>query len=653
MKKFLPIIALALTSGSVFGQGWKTTFGNDADIQATDAFIFQDASATKHILWSEFLTDLGGEVQTLQNKTIDGFTLSDAMTVSGTNHHGIALVVLTTAQRDALVSLSAGDGPIWNSTTAQAEIYNGSAWEAIGSGGGGTSLTPNDLAGGTTLTIGNDEFDTFSANRVFDALAAGVDGDRIGLTFNATTPITLDFTNSTVYRILDSGVVTAPIAFGVGNHTLGLKKLDGKWWLTDAGDSGSAGAHASITVEGNVTDTVISGSSSDFSNKVQIAVFDTDGVENGLDGDHTNDHITVGSTGEYYVQANLSFSNGSADTISYALFINNGATQLGSRATRKLGTGGDVGSSTCSGIFSLTAGDTIEVWIQNEDATDNVLMEDGSLVVMGVGGGSGGGGGFDDSGDPIVQNTTTKDLQLGNNVAGLVGKVEIGADADQPQLVIDSHSSQTDDTLIILDGAGTETFTVGPLGTVSSELGVYDKIGPGGMEFGSTDVTQHVFQTDGGEVLELNDDSNSVSLSLSGDRIFHDTDADGVKDAGEEFIDHVAADQTGVHATPSVVNPLAPTWETATHMLWYGATGEIDLPAASGYTGRGIIIYNTGAFTITIDPNASEVIVRDGTVQTGGVSFTLSSGAGNFVSLISDGTRWITLGFKGTLAVGS
>lgn len=114
-----------------------------------------------------------------------------------------------------------------------------------------------------------------------------------------------------------------------------------------------------------------------------------------------------------------------------------------------------------------------------------------------------------------------------------------------------------------------------------------------------------------------------------------------------------AASQTGVHATPSTTNPLAPTWTASWHMVWYGATGEIDLPAASGYAGRGITIYNTGAFTITIDPNSSEVIVRDGTVQTGGVSMTLASGAGNFVALYCDGARWTTLGFKGTLAAGS
>lgn len=110
---------------------------------------------------------------------------------------------------------------------------------------------------------------------------------------------------------------------------------------------------------------------------------------------------------------------------------------------------------------------------------------------------------------------------------------------------------------------------------------------------------------------------------------------------------------TGTHAAPTTANPLSPTWGSVTHTVFYGATGTINLPAAASYSGRSILVYNTGAFTITIDSNGSEVIVRDGTVQTGGVSITLASGAGNYVALVSDGTRWITLGAKGTLAQGS
>ena len=116
----------------------------------------------------------------------------------------------------------------------------------------------------------------------------------------------------------------------------------------------------------------------------------------------------------------------------------------------------------------------------------------------------------------------------------------------------------------------------------------------------------------------------------------------------------LANSKTSTHASPSVTSPLAPTWTGDHHIVWYGSTGEIDLPAASAaYTNKRITIYNTGAFTITVDPNASQVIVRGGTVQAGGVSMILASGAGNFITLVCDGSRWVTIGSKGTLSVGT
>jgi len=116
--------------------------------------------------------------------------------------------------------------------------------------------------------------------------------------------------------------------------------------------------------------------------------------------------------------------------------------------------------------------------------------------------------------------------------------------------------------------------------------------------------------------------------------------------------DYDAAQIVGTFASPTTTNPYslaaADAYGTILH---YGATGEIDLPA--GAAGMNVVIYNTGAFTITIDPNGTEIIVRDGTAQSGGVSITLSSGAGNYVAMYFDGSRWITLGYKGTLAQGS
>lgn len=109
--------------------------------------------------------------------------------------------------------------------------------------------------------------------------------------------------------------------------------------------------------------------------------------------------------------------------------------------------------------------------------------------------------------------------------------------------------------------------------------------------------------------------------------------------------------QIGTFAAPTTTNPYSLA-AYSNVILWYGATGEIDLPAA--VAGMNVCIYNTGAFTITIDPNGTDVIVRDGTAQSAGVSFTLSSGAGNYVCIVADtANHWVTLGYKGTLAQGS
>ena len=105
-------------------------------------------------------------------------------------------------------------------------------------------------------------------------------------------------------------------------------------------------------------------------------------------------------------------------------------------------------------------------------------------------------------------------------------------------------------------------------------------------------------------------------------------------------------------ASPLTTNPYTLTAANSYGaMIYYGATGEIDLPALAD--GMNLCVYNTGAFTISLDPNVSEIIVREGTAQTEVVTMTLSSGAGNYVCLVSDGSRWTTIGYRGVLAAGS
>jgi hypothetical protein len=112
------------------------------------------------------------------------------------------------------------------------------------------------------------------------------------------------------------------------------------------------------------------------------------------------------------------------------------------------------------------------------------------------------------------------------------------------------------------------------------------------------------------------------------------------------------AARLGSHTSPDTTGG-AITWTAPVYEVFTNTTTEYDLPAAAGYDGKSVVFYVTGTNAITIDPNGSEVIVRDGTVQTGGVTMTLTGVAGNYVALICDGTRWVTLGYKGTLAAGA
>jgi len=108
----------------------------------------------------------------------------------------------------------------------------------------------------------------------------------------------------------------------------------------------------------------------------------------------------------------------------------------------------------------------------------------------------------------------------------------------------------------------------------------------------------------------------------------------------------------GTYASPDTTGG-AVTITAAITQIWTNTTTTYTLPAISTWIGKGLIFYVVGTNLITIDPNASEIIVRNGTAQTGGVTLTLAGVAGNYVCLLNEGSRIVTLGFSGTLAAGS
>lgn len=345
-------------------------------------------------------------------------------------------------------------------------------------------------------------------------------------------------------------------------------------------------------------------------------------------------------------------------------------------------------------VFQLTDPGSENLFPMWDDSDNRIEFVSAATFLAAIGGGSGGSGSGDvvgpasatDNAIVVFDSTTGKLVKVGNTstkVSPVDGFLEApgfrgtGATADSMIALPDDDGSH----FYSEQAHNTTTTSIHETKPAAPAAGVYAWGTPSG-----TNVQAEIIPTTGTGNVVRDTSPTIASPTITGTPIHPDNSiALGTKTTGnyvsqvagtanEITVTHtpgegstptlsihadiardteVVATQTGSHTTPSTTNPLAPTWSGPSHMVWYGATGEIDLPAASGYTGKVIGIYNTGAFTITIDPNGTEVIVREGTVQTGGISMTLSSGAGNFVWLYCDGVRWVTLGKNGTLAAGS
>lgn len=124
--------------------------------------------------------------------------------------------------------------------------------------------------------------------------------------------------------------------------------------------------------------------------KVQVTIFDVDGVSNNMTPDHTNDHITVTKAGMYLCTVSMAVENGAGAShkVDASVWKNNGATEfINTHTHRDLAAGSDVGSMSLSGIIDLAVNDTIEVWLDTDRGSDSaVTVEDITLSLVMVGG---------------------------------------------------------------------------------------------------------------------------------------------------------------------------------------------------------------------------------------------------------------------------
>jgi hypothetical protein len=189
---------------------------------------------------------------------------------------------------------------------------------------------------------------------------------------------------------------TAPTASddGTADYSIGSR-----WWDTTADkeyvclDTTTSNAvwleihpdgnYAGVSVNGNTNATAVGVISTWY----QFTEFDTNDPASGSTPDHTNDHITISESGDYVVIASVSFSTGAANaqTYQWQVQVNNGAAAKANLTLeRKLNAGGDVGSAGVSGIVTLAANDTVELWVQNTGGTDDPIGEFVTLSVFKV-----------------------------------------------------------------------------------------------------------------------------------------------------------------------------------------------------------------------------------------------------------------------------
>ncbi len=118
-------------------------------------------------------------------------------------------------------------------------------------------------------------------------------------------------------------------------------------------------------------------------NKVQITAFNANDPSNGTTPNNTTDDITILYAGDYHitVSATLESVSGSSAEFGYAVFINNGATEvLNMHGHRDIASGGgQAGSISMAGVATFAVNDTVEVWVWNETNTQNIVVDDISL----------------------------------------------------------------------------------------------------------------------------------------------------------------------------------------------------------------------------------------------------------------------------------
>lgn len=124
-------------------------------------------------------------------------------------------------------------------------------------------------------------------------------------------------------------------------------------------------------------------------NRVLVDSFITNGESHGVTPDKDNSQLIINDDGVYSVTCYLAVESvaGSAATFGFTAYKNINEELEHVHAHRDLAAGGsDIGSLTMGAIVRFVVGDTIRIYVWNEDNTNNIKIDDITLTAFRVGG---------------------------------------------------------------------------------------------------------------------------------------------------------------------------------------------------------------------------------------------------------------------------
>ena len=120
-----------------------------------------------------------------------------------------------------------------------------------------------------------------------------------------------------------------------------------------------------------------------------LTQWNTEGLSSGITVDSSTGLVTVTNTGVYEINMSISFSGSLSKTFVFEIYTNDISaspqpTATGFKMTRKLGTGGDVGSASLTGLVSLAAGDSTMIYASSSDGGTTITVHQSQLAVAQV-----------------------------------------------------------------------------------------------------------------------------------------------------------------------------------------------------------------------------------------------------------------------------